>query len=189
MSLKPSFQRAVLRFVAIAAVALSLSACGFHLRGNIPLSDGIKKMYLSAPEGAFKDLLQERLEYLGATITKAPEAADVILNVAKAGTSRTVGTLDEFGKVNSYNISFKVNYTLVDSAEKPIRPSKRLSESRRYNFSAENVIQSESEEASLIEDMEQEIVLKIIRQLASITDFDPNSVDKAQVEQKASEQK
>lgn len=188
MSLKPSYQLKVLRLISLVAVALSLSACGFHLRGNIPLSDGIKNMYLSAPEGAFKDLLQERLEYLGATFTQAPEAADVVLNVDKASTSRTVGTLDEFGKVNSYNIRFTVNYTLLDSAEKPIRPSKRLLESRRYNFNAENVIQSESEEAILVEDMEQEMVLKIIRQLASITDFDPNEVNKQPLEQKASDQ-
>ena len=55
-----------LQCLTLLLVAVSLTACGFHLRGNIPLSDGLKNMYLSAPDGSFKDLLEERLAGLGA---------------------------------------------------------------------------------------------------------------------------
>lgn len=176
------------RFSLVALLALSLTACGFHLRGNIPLSDGLKNLYLSAPEGSFKDQLESRLIRLGATLAATPQAADAILNVTKAQSNRTVGTLDERGKVNSYNINFAVAYTLQDLAGNAIRPNANVRESRRYNFDPQAVLESESEEADLIEDMEDEAVLKIIRKLAAITDFDPNAVEKAPVEQKASEQ-
>jgi len=130
------------------------------------------------PKGSFKDQLENRLTKLGATLATAPEAADVILNVTSAQSSRTVGTLDNRGKVNSYNVLFLVNYKLQDLAGANIRPPSTLRQSRRYDFIPEQVVQSESEEADLIEDMEEEAVLKMIRKLAAITDFDPNAVKK-----------
>ncbi len=184
---KPKSARA-LAWVLMLSVASLLSACGFHLRGNIPLSDGLKNMYVSAPEGSFKDELVDRLEKLDVTIVESPTAADAVLNVEKASSKRTVGTLDERGKANSYNVLFQVKYTLLDIANQPIRPSKSLIESRRYDFDPEEVVESESEEAELLEDMEQEMVLKVIRQLAAITDYDPSAVKRVPLEQKASEQ-
>lgn len=176
-------------WLVLALVTTSwLSACGFHLRGNIPLSDGLKNMYVSAPKGSFKDLLIDRLEKLGVTIAETPAAADAILDIRKASSSRSVGTLDGIGKVSSYNIRFNVNYVLLDINESPIRPLKKLSDSRRYDFDPDQVVESESEEAELLEDIEQEVVLKIIRQLAAITDYDPNSLEKVPAEQKASAQ-
>ena len=171
-----------MRVVTVFALSLALTACGFHLRGNIPLDDGIKNMYISAPQGPFKDLLEKRLIKLGANLAAAPSGADVILNIASAQSSRTVGTLDERGKVNSYNIRFRVNYAIQDINGTAIRPNGVISESRRYNFDPAAVIESESEEAELIEDMEEEAVLTMIRKLASITDFDPNAVNKPAAE-------
>lgn len=179
---KTKFQ-AVIRVLAVAMLAVSVSACGFHLRGNIPLSDGIKNMYVSAPDGSFKDQLENRLSNLGATLAATPQAADVILNVTSAQSSRTVGTLDERGKVNSYNVLFQVNYRVQDLAGGDIRPASTIRESRRYDFIPEEVVQSESEEAELIEDMEEEAVLKLMRKLASITDFDPSTVKQPASEQ------
>jgi outer membrane lipopolysaccharide assembly protein LptE/RlpB len=46
-----------------------------------------------------------------------------------------------------------------------------LVETRQYNFDPERVIESEAEEAELQESMAQEIALRIVRQLSSITDY------------------
>lgn len=189
MQIAKSTQHRIRTLICMILIAVSLSACGFHLRGNIPLSDGIKNMYVNAPDGSFKDTLEDRLSKLGANLVKSPKAGDVILNVTKAQSGRSVGTLDERGKVNSYNLRFNVTYTLLDQNQKSIRPQKTIIESRRYNFDPEFVIESESEEAELIEDMEEESVLKLIRQLAAITNFDPSAVVEEPKEQKASDQK
>lgn len=164
-------------------LAVALSACGFHLRGNIPLPDGIKNMYLFAPKGSFKEVLEEVLPNGGAVLASSKAGGDVVLNIKKATTERTVGTLDERGKVDSYNIVFRVKYVLEDPQGKQIRKA-TLKESRRYNFDPELVIESESEEADLLEDMERDIALRIVRQLATVTDYPPteggaNSVQSA----------
>lgn len=161
-----------LRNAALAlGLALVLSACGFHLRGNIPLPDGIKNMFIQVPEGTFKEQLEDVLVNAGADIQSSRSGADVVLRVTSAKSDRTVGTLDQRGKADSYNLVFTVSYVLLDSEGKNLR-NVSLSETRRYNFNPEQVIESESEEADLLADMEQDVALRMVRQLSSVTDLD-----------------
>ena len=76
-------QRA-LRLLVVAIIVAAVSACGFHLRGNIPLSDSVKNMHVVAPEGSFKDTLEEMLSNAGAQLASSSGAADVVLNISEA---------------------------------------------------------------------------------------------------------
>ena len=67
------------------------------MRGNIPLPEIIKNMFVKAPEGTFKDGLEDVLTNAGAELATTQEGADVILVVMTADTRRDVGTLDERG--------------------------------------------------------------------------------------------
>ena len=163
----------IMRSALLLLLAVTISACGFHLRGNIPLSEGVKNMYVSAPEGPFKEELERILSRAGANLTTTAAGADAILVVTKAETTRTVGTLDEQGKANSYNLRFNVKYSLKTPDEENIRPQQSLTESRRYNFDPATVVETEAEEAELQESMEQAISLRIVRKLSTITDYTP----------------
>ena len=161
------------KFAMLILLGVSVSACGFHLRGNIPLPEGIQSMYVQAPEGPFKDQLLGRLESAGAQLAAAPSGADVVLDVTQALSDRTIGTLDTRGKVNSYNVRYKVTYNLLDTKGRSIRPTANLTETRRYDFDEQLVVESESEEAELRKDIEESIALRIVRKLSSVTDFQP----------------
>lgn len=158
------------RTLAVILLAASLTACGFHLRGNIPLPAGIQNMFMDAPEGTFKEVLTEVLTNAGGQLNSVAEGADVILSITNAATNRSVGTLDERGKADSYNLRFKVSYVLSSPEQETIRKAS-LVETRRYNFNPEQVLESESEEEELQSDMEEAIALRMVRQLSSMTDY------------------
>ena len=165
-------QKLVFRTSLIFLLATLLASCGFHLRGNIPLPQAIQNMHVKGPAGTFKDKLEEVLTNAGATINENAAGADVILNVRKAVTDRKVGTLDDRGKADSYDLEFKVTYRVEDLEGKEVRRAD-LKESRRYSFDPDQVVESESEEADLQLDMEESIALRIVRQLASLTNYSP----------------
>jgi len=171
----PNMVNKFMRPALLLVLAMSLTACGFHLRGNIPLTGEVKNMYLNAPEGSFKNELESILSRAGAELLSSPAGADVVLLVSEANTTRTIGTLDELGKANSYNLQFNATYVLKDAEGRAIRPLKSLVESRRYNFDPANVVEVESEEAELQESMEQDVSLRIVRQLSTITDISPKT--------------
>lgn len=163
----------IMRSALLLFLAISITACGFHLRGNIPLSEGVKNMFVSAPEGTFKEELERILTRAGANLASSSAGADAILVVTSADTTRTVGTLDDRGRANSYNLRFNVKYSLKTPEDENIRPDESLRESRRYNFDPANVVEVEAEEIQLQESMEQAIALRIVRKLSTITDYQP----------------
>ena len=165
-------QKHAIKFFSVISLALILTACGFHLRGNIPLSDSIKNMFLNAPEGTFKQVLEQGLTRQGAILSASKGAADVVLIILTADTDRSIGTLDERGKANSFDLQLKVDYRLETSDGVVIRDVTKLLESRRYDFDPQFVVESEAEERELLESMEEEIVLRIVRQLATVTEID-----------------
>lgn len=163
----------ILRSAFLLLLASAVTACGFHLRGNIPLPEGITNMHVIVPKGSFKEELEEALVRAGATLFPSEDGADVILNVKTVDLERKVGTLDSFGKANSYTLIFRVAYVLTDLDKKPLREVTYIKEIRQYDFDPELVVESESEEAELLEDMEQSASLKLMRQLTTITNFVP----------------
>jgi len=155
------------RTLVVLFVASAITACGFHLRGNTPLPAEISNIYIEAKNGPFKEKMEEVLSYGGATIATVQEAASSTLIVQKSIVEKTVGTIDERGKANSYELTYKVNYKLVDREGVSLRTAS-LYENRRFDFDPDTVLETESEEENLIVDMEESIALRVVRQLATI---------------------
>lgn len=156
------------RYLLLLVLASSLNACGFSLRGSTPLPVGLQNMHLDARDGPFKEQMEEILVRIGARLTEASESADVQLSITESIVERTVGTLDERGKADSYLLNYRVQYSLLASDGSVLRSS-LIEENRRYNFDPDIVLETETEQEDLIEDMEQAVALRIIRQLNTVT--------------------
>ena len=163
------------RCVFVIGLASSLASCGFHLRGSTPLPEALQTLHLDAREGPFRDQMQNILERVGARVLGEPNPNNVQLSIITSEVQRTVGTLDERGKANSYDLNYVVRYTLLAGDGSVLRES-ALSDRRRYDFDPDIVLETESEEEELIEDMEQSLALRIMRQLSTITSAQPTGV-------------
>ncbi len=161
-------QKILSRCLVVILLASALTSCGFHLRGSAPLPESLQSMYLDARNGPFKDQMEEVLLRTGAQIQEQREAANVQLSIIQSEVQRTVGTLDERGKANSYNLRYLVSYSLLAADGRVLRSSS-INESRRYDFDPDIILETESEEEELIEDMEESIALRVMRQLATVT--------------------
>ena len=173
MTNRTFFSTALCRWTLTALLALSVSACGFHLRGNIPLSDSVKNLFVQAPDGTFKSELESILANAGAEIAPSRAASDVVLVIRKAESKKNVGTLDQRGLANSYDLTFFVSYTLLTPEGDMVRRPQSVSERRRFDFDPALVVETESEERELQYQMEQDVALKIVRQLSTVTSAEP----------------
>ncbi|MDB4512024.1 LPS assembly lipoprotein LptE [Arenicella sp.] len=158
----------VSRALTVLMVASALTACGFNLRGSTPLPDDIKNIYVDADNGPFKEKMEEILQFGGATIAANSEAASTTLVVLESIVRKTVGTLDERGKANSYELNYVARYNLVNP-EGVILRTASLNENRRFDFDPDIVLETDEEEEELILDMEESIALRIVRQLSTVT--------------------
>jgi outer membrane lipopolysaccharide assembly protein LptE/RlpB len=69
--------------MSIALFTVGLVACGFHLRGNIPLPKTLSPMYISTtrPYDPLVQLIEDTLTASGITLTDIPKKASTILNI------------------------------------------------------------------------------------------------------------
>ena len=78
--------------------AAVLSACGFHLRGKLPLADSIKVIAVESSDLGLRDSMVDALKGSGATVVVDPAVAKAVLDLHQVDFKRTVRTIDSRGK-------------------------------------------------------------------------------------------
>ncbi|MBX2846918.1 MAG: hypothetical protein KTR16_01255, partial [Acidiferrobacterales bacterium] len=89
----------MMRDLVLLCLLMSLSACGFHLRGNTPLIDGAQTVHVFGLKGSFTDKLNDALISSGAQVVKSQTGADLLVSINEAQSSRSIGTLNERGRI------------------------------------------------------------------------------------------
>lgn len=154
--------------LAALVAAISLSGCGWHLRGQLPLSDSINVLVVDAEQSNFRDILVDALQDANATVVDDFQAAKAVVRVTDEEYRREVRTLDNRGKVNGYTLIYTIEYEVVNANGELIRNTRSLTERADYNFDPVLVLGLEVEELEIREGMEEELVQRILRQLNSI---------------------
>ena len=146
---------------------ISLSACGFHLRGQLPLPESTRVLYVDANATDFRTELLDGLRTAGATIVDEPSAAKAILQIKDEYAEREALTVNSDGKATSYKLHYFIDFVVADSTEKVLKEG-TVKEARQYSFESGQATLQEREEAELLEEMRKELVIKLIRRLGAI---------------------
>ena len=160
--------------LAAMVAAISLSGCGWHLRGQLPLSESINVLMVESEPSNFRDMLIDALEDANATVVDDFQSAKAVVRIIDEDYIREVRTLDNRGKVNGYTLIYTISYQVVDANGVSIRNTRSLTERADYNFDPVLVLGLEVEELEIREGMEEELVQRILRQLNSIVALPPH---------------
>lgn len=156
-----------MRLLLLLILSASLTACGFHLRGQLPIPDEINVITVKSAERDLQRRLVDALSFSGATVVGSAADALAVLDLRNVRYDRTVRTIDDRGKVNGYTLQYLVDFTLVTAEGETLRDSS-VATQRDFNFDPDLVLQAEIEEESLREDMLSDLTQQILRQLATV---------------------
>ena len=167
------FQRARLCGLVLA-VSLTVSACGFHLRGDgghytLPFPT----MYVGLPETSplAVDLKRNINANGSTTVVKTAKEADgiieVISNPEKTKT-KTILSLDNNGRVRQYLLQYTILFRVIDKQGKELLGPTPISLSRPIDFNDTQLLAKEQEEALLYKDMQTDLVQQMMRRIAAI---------------------
>jgi LPS-assembly lipoprotein len=171
---KPTHRRAIgfALYLASCILYLSLTACGFHLRGqesaNLPASLAILR--LSAP--AYAPLTVEMRNVLkgqaGIRVVDDLDASAATLTLAGEQIGSQVQAIDITGKVSDYLLNYSVTFSLTAADGQVLLPSQVIKLQREYTFDKLNVLAKEQEDEFLRHEMRRDAVQQILRRLASL---------------------
>jgi LPS-assembly lipoprotein len=152
--------------IGVVLVAM-LSACGFHLRGTASLPH--ESLYISGPAySAFANDLKRAI--LAGTTTRVVDdagKADATLFILGENRAKVILTLTRQGTVREFQLRYSISYRLADKTGKEIVPPSEIALVRSYVFNDQQVLASETEEAFLYRDMQQDAVQQLLRRLGA----------------------
>jgi LPS-assembly lipoprotein len=147
----------------LAATALLLASCGFHLRGQATLP--FESIYISGSP-AFANQLARAVRAGSKTrITDNPKEAEATLQVLTEARERAILSLSSAGRVRELQIRYRVIFRVSDKAGKELLAANEILLKRDLLYNDSDVLGKEQEEALLYRDMQNDAVQQVVRRL------------------------
>jgi LPS-assembly lipoprotein len=157
-----------LRLVLSLLLVLSLTACGFHLRGSQmqDMAFAFKSLYLKVPaESPFVTELRNTLDANRVVITSTSESADLVLEVVSEQTHKNILSLSGSGRVQEYQLIYRVSLRAYDNKQIDWLPADEIMLTRIMTYDDAQILAKQQEEAQLYRDMRTDAVGQAIRRL------------------------
>ena len=156
--------RRLARYVVAAALAGALTACGFHLRGDVTYA--FSTLYINAPPNTpFATDLKRALSGGSTTLTDNAAAAQAILDLSNITDDKQVLSLSGGGRAREYLLTKRLTFALHDAVGKDWLPAGEVVVRRSYTFNESEVLAREAEEAKLLKEMQSDAVQQVVRRL------------------------
>jgi LPS-assembly lipoprotein len=146
-----------------------LTACGFHLRGDIPLPPPLQKLYLKTtdPYGQLSRNIKQYLRFSGVQLVDSPEEAETILVILNETNNEQLLSIGGTQQTRQYNITLTVSFEVTNSRGIVLVPPESLSETRSLTILSNQILGGSNEENNLFVQMRSAIVYDILSRLSS----------------------
>lgn len=146
--------------------ATMLASCGFHLRGNLPLSQ-FPAMYIqSDAHSELAQLISERLKHNSVKLLSGPQNGVPSLHLVQDSLERRTLSLFPNGQVAEYELIYKVRYTL-DMPQSGIKDY-QFELYRDYQDDPNQALAKARELDLLLTELRNQAANRIIRQLGRL---------------------
>lgn len=146
-----------------------LTACGFHLRGAIDVPAWLTNVALISSEGENKELLnplKTQLEGYKIKINPDPTRAQYWLIITHARYQQHITSVGASTNPRQYQLILNVGFMLQERKGKIIKPATELVVTRQLTVNNDLILGSNEEEAILLREMRQDIILQMINRLS-----------------------
>ncbi|RJG05166.1 hypothetical protein D3870_03275 [Noviherbaspirillum cavernae] len=156
---------------AFALIAvLTLSACGFQLRGASSTQLPFKSIYIGLADNS--PLGSELRRYIRASgdtvIVTDQKAAEANLEVLSELREKAILSLNSQGRVREYTLYYKFLFRVKDSKGQELMPATDITLKRDISFNESQVMAKELEEQMLYREMQSDLVQQILRRLSAL---------------------
>jgi LPS-assembly lipoprotein len=161
-------------YAALLAVALTVSACGFHLRGDgghytLPFPT----MYIGLPESSplAIDLKRNIRANGGTTVVNTARDADGIVEVLsnpEKTKTKSILSLSSNGRVRQYLLTYNIVFRVLDKQGGELLAPTQITLTRPIDFNETQLLAKEQEEALLYKDMQTDLVQQMMRRIAAV---------------------
>lgn len=152
--------------ITLLCIATLISGCGFHLRGNVELSENWQSVRLNSanPNGTLSRELNSALELMGIELN---EQAKITLKLGSEQFRRRSVSVGTGARANRYQLELSTRLSITDPSGTVLMENSELTVFKLINHDPNNVLGEEEEIRLLRSEMRTELVQRILRGMRS----------------------
>lgn len=156
------------RLLIVLTVAVTMSACGFKLRGRNDLP--FETLYVEGMDfSPFTGQLKRAIESSSDTkLTKTTEGAQAVLSLLGETQERLILAVSGGGRVREFQLRYRVSFRVYDNSGKEWLPTDEVILRRDLTYDDTQVLAKEAEAQLLFKDMQTDAVQQVLRRVQSI---------------------
>ena len=157
---------ALLNVLLAGCLILTLSACGFQLRGSAMLPEEMSVTFIKhkRPYGTLMDDFAEALRAHHVTVTDDRSEATAVLAIIRSDRDKDVLSVNNNGKVLEIQLRQTIQFSVKTSDNLPLVEPQAVTMTRDYLYSSTDVLSKDREEAVVRRTLQQELVnLAVLR--------------------------
>ncbi len=161
-----------LTVLTTAAAVAALPACGFKLRGSLSAGYAFKSIFSGFAQSSllgqdFKSLAEGQ----GIKVfndAAGAKLADLVLRVHTDQREKVVVGAGVAGQVREFQLRVRLKFSVFTQAGKLLLDEVEILQQREISYSESAALAKEAEEQLFYRDMQQEVVLQLMRRLGAI---------------------
>jgi LPS-assembly lipoprotein len=153
--------------IAVLFVAMSLSSCGFQLRGQAAIPYKTLFIETTAYSKFAHDLERAIRSGSNTKIVENRGDAEAVLKIVGESQENYILALSSAGRVLEFELRYKVNYRLTDRTGNELMPPAQIFLHRELTYDDTEVLAKESEIEFLYRDMKADAVQQMLRRLSA----------------------
>tara|TARA_B100001063_G_scaffold240888_1_gene266807 strand:- start:640 stop:1143 length:504 start_codon:yes stop_codon:yes gene_type:complete len=156
-----------LKITFLASLLVFLSACGFHLRGQVDLPVGLRILDLNAQlaDNLTQNILRQSLLSNGVTLSVD---APYTLKILNESGDRRVLTVTSNAKASEYELIQNLTFELLDTKGNSVSEAQTITSYRTLQYDASAEIGKAQEETNLRREMKQSNAYNVLLRLKAI---------------------
>ena len=152
--------------LVLGVLMISLSACGFHPRGNFAIPDSIGAVQVTNADtySALTDGLQSSIDRANANKTSSG-AGIATLKIHSESWITTPLAIDEFAQVREYITRYKVDFDLTAADGSVLLEKQPIELSREYTYDINVAVGNPAEQEVIQRELRRDMQAAIIRRM------------------------
>lgn len=156
-----------MRGLFIVLLAVSLSACGFQLRGSYSLPWETLHLGMNEHTPMYQQIKRSLHAATQTRIVDNARDAQASLIIVSDTQARDILSLTAKGRVREFQLSRSFVFRVVDAAGRELIPASPIVLLREMTFDDEQVFAKEAEENMIRAEMENDLVQQLLRRLSA----------------------
>lgn len=148
-------------------IVFALTSCGFHLRGAYRLPSQMASTFIKTDDknSELIRVLKRALKSSNINVVAEKQQAQAVLSIFNAQQSKRVISVDARGRAQEYELNYQISFDVTVIDADFLIKEQTIKLQRDFLFDTEDVLGKGREQATLIKDMQTDIVRLIMLRL------------------------